>query len=65
MTAGFGAYLRGDGRGHFSPLRELESGFEVPGQARDIQRVRTRNGPIYIVVRDDDKPLVFQASGGR
>jgi enediyne biosynthesis protein E4 len=65
MTAGYGAYLRGDGRGHFTPVRELESGFEVPGQARDIQRVRTRTGVIYIVVRDNDKPLVFQASGKR
>jgi len=65
MTAGYGTYMRGDGKGHFLPLRELESGFEVPGQARDIQRVRTRNGVIYIVARDNDKPLVFQASGGR
>ena len=65
MTAGFGTYLRGDGKGHFTPVRELESGFEVPGQARDIQRVRTRNGAIYVVARDNDKPLVFQASGRR
>jgi hypothetical protein len=65
MTAGYGTYLRSDGKGHFTPVRELESGFEVPGQARDIQRVRTRNGVIYIVVRDNDKPLVFQASGRR
>ncbi|HET9634583.1 MAG TPA: VCBS repeat-containing protein [Gemmatimonadaceae bacterium] len=65
MTAGFGAYLRSDRKGHFTPVRELESGFEVPGQARDIQRVRTRNGVIYVVVRDNDKPLVFQASGRR
>ena len=65
MTAGYGTYLRGDGRGHFTPVRELESGFEVPGQARDIKSVRTRNGVIYIVVRDNDKPLVFQASGRR
>jgi hypothetical protein len=65
MTAGYGTFLRGDGKGHFTAVRELESGFEVPGQARDIQRVRTRNGVIYIVVRDNDKPLVFQASGKR
>ncbi|HJP86790.1 MAG TPA: FG-GAP-like repeat-containing protein, partial [Gemmatimonadaceae bacterium] len=65
MTASFGAYLRGDGKGHFTPLREPESGFEVPGQARDVHSVRTRNGLIYVVVRDNDKPLVFQASGVR
>ena len=61
MSAGYGVYLRGDGKGHFTPVRALESGFSVPGQARDIQRVRTRNGPIYIVSRNNDRPLIFAA----
>jgi hypothetical protein len=70
MSAGYGVYLRGDGKGHFTPVRELESGFLVPGQARDIQRVRTRNGSVYIVSRNNDRPLIFRASnrgtaGGR
>ncbi|HJQ09407.1 MAG TPA: VCBS repeat-containing protein [Gemmatimonadaceae bacterium] len=65
MTAGFGVLLRGDGKGHFTSVRELESGFEVPGQSRDIQRVRTRAGVIYVVARDNDRPLVFQAAGRR
>ncbi len=60
MTAGFGAFLENDGKGHFVPVRELESGFEVPGEARDIRRVRTRDGAIYVVSRDNDTPLVFQ-----
>jgi hypothetical protein len=62
MSAGYGLYLRGDGHGHFTPVKELESGFFVPGQARDIQRVRTRNGYIYIVSRNNDRPLIFRAS---
>ena len=45
-----------------TPVRALESGFSVPGQARDIQRVRTRSGPIYIVSRNNDRPLVFSAA---
>jgi hypothetical protein len=60
MSAGYGVYLRGDGAGHFTPVPELESGFFVPGQARDIQRVRTRAGYIYIVSRNNDRPLVFR-----
>jgi hypothetical protein len=60
LTAGYGVFLRGDGRGHFSPVRSLESGFMVPGQARDIQRVRTRSGDIYIVSRNNDRPLIFR-----
>ena len=59
MSAGYGVYMRGDGKGHFTPVRARESGFSVPGQARDIQRVRTRSGPIYIVSRNNDRPLVF------
>jgi hypothetical protein len=62
VSAGFGVYLRGDGKGSFRPVRELESGFLVPGQARDIQRVRTRSGDIYIVSRNNDRPLIFRSS---
>jgi len=61
MSAGYGVYLRGDGRGRFTTVSELESGFFVPGQARDIQAVRTRKGRIYIVSRNNDRPLVFRA----
>jgi hypothetical protein len=63
LTASFGAFLRDDGKGHFTAVPELESGFEVPGETRDIQRVRTRNGVIYVVARNNDRPLVFQATG--
>jgi len=65
MTAGYGVYLRGDGKGHFTPVRELDSGFFVPGQARDIQRLRTRSGSIYIVSRNNDRPLIFRANDKR
>ena len=59
MSAGYGGYMRGDGKGLFTPVRELESGFFVPGQAR------TRNGSIYVVSRNNDRPLVFRAGGSR
>src|SRR5881398_3325526 len=65
MSAGYGLVLRGDGRGQFTPLRAPESGFSVPGQARDIQRVRTRRGDLYVVTRNNDRPLIFRASGGK
>jgi hypothetical protein len=65
MSAGYGVYLRGDGKGHFTPVRELESGFLVPGQARDIARVRTRSGDIYIVSRNNDRPLIFRPTASR
>ena len=65
MSAGYGLVLRGDGRGQFTPLRAPESGFSVPGQARDIQRVRTRRGDLYVVTRNNDRPLIFRASAAK
>jgi hypothetical protein len=64
MHAGYGVFLRGDGKGGFTPRHATESGFFVPGQARDIQRVRTRSGDLYVVTRNNDRPLVFRASPG-
>jgi hypothetical protein len=60
MNASYGLFLRGNGHGDFTPLRAAESGFLVPGQARDIQRLRTRRGDLYIVARNDDRPLFFR-----
>ena len=62
IHAGFGVFLRGDGTGGFAASGPRESGFFVPGQARDIQRVRTRRGDLYVVTRNNDKALVFRAS---
>jgi hypothetical protein len=60
LTAGYGLFLRGDGKGRFAAVRELASGFLVPGEARDIQRIRTRTGTSYLVSRNNDRPLVFR-----
>jgi enediyne biosynthesis protein E4 len=62
MSAGYGLFLRNDGRGGFTPVPAAESGFRVPGQARDIQRVPTRDGDLYLVARNNDPPLVFRAA---
>jgi len=61
MSASYGLVLRGDGRGRFRPVPAAQSGFMVPGQARDIQRVRTRRGDLYVVTRNNDRALVFRA----
>jgi len=62
MSASYGLVLRGDGHGTFTPVRESDSGFLVPGQARDIQRVRTRRGDLYVVTRNNDRPLIFRST---
>ena len=60
MHASYGLVLRGDGRGGFTPMTMAESGFFVPGQARDIQRLRTRDGALIVVTRNNDRPLLFR-----
>ena len=62
MSAGYGLLLRGNGKGDFTPVEVQQSGFSVPGQARDIKRVRTRQGFLYVVARNNDTPLVFRAT---
>lgn len=62
MAASYGLFLRGDGKGHFTPVRAAESGFFVPGQARDIARVRTARGDLFVVARNNDTPLVFRTN---
>jgi pimeloyl-ACP methyl ester carboxylesterase len=59
MRTSFGAVLLGDGKGGFAAVPPARSGFVVPGQTRDIQRVRTARGDVYIVARNNDRPLVF------
>jgi hypothetical protein len=59
MRSGRGLVLRGDGRGNFAALHPGESGFVVPGQARDIIRVRTSVGVRFVVPRNNDRALVF------
>jgi hypothetical protein len=65
MNGSDGLFLRGDGTGQFTSVRTAQSGFFVPGQARDIQRVRTRRGDLYVVTRNNDRPLVFRAAPAR
>jgi hypothetical protein len=62
MAASNGLLMRGDGKGGFTPVRAPESGFRVPGQSRDVQRVRTASGDLIAVARNNDRPLVFRAS---
>jgi enediyne biosynthesis protein E4 len=59
MSASYGLLLRGDGKGNFTPVPGRSSGFVVPGQTRDIQRIRTARGDLFVVARNNDRPLLF------
>ncbi|HEX6135866.1 MAG TPA: VCBS repeat-containing protein [Longimicrobiales bacterium] len=63
MSASWGVLLRGDGTGGFTAVPSTASGFFVPGQARDIQRMRTAAGELIVVTRNNDRPLIFAPRG--
>jgi enediyne biosynthesis protein E4 len=56
----YGLVLRGSKSGAFTALPHLTSGFVVPGQSREILRVRSRTGDLFVVARNNDRPLVFR-----
>jgi hypothetical protein len=60
MSSSEGLFLRGMGKGKFTPLLAVESGLRLPGQTRDIQRIRTARGELYVAARNNDRPLLFQ-----
>ncbi|HEX2779608.1 MAG TPA: VCBS repeat-containing protein, partial [Gemmatimonadaceae bacterium] len=65
MAASYGLYLEGTGKGTFTPVRAAESGFFVPGESRDIERLGTPKGELYVVTRNDARALVFRPAGKR
>jgi enediyne biosynthesis protein E4 len=60
LRSSYGLLLRGDGTGNFTPVRTSASGFLVPGETRDIPRLRTASGDLFIVARNNDAPLAFR-----
>ena len=63
MADSYGLVLRGSKNGTFTALSHRASGFVVQGQSRGILRVRTRTGDLFVVARNNDRPLVFRLTG--
>ena len=52
FDASFGSILRGDGKGNFTPLSAIQTGFVLRGAVRDIKKVGDK-----IVVAANNRPL--------
>jgi hypothetical protein len=52
-----GLFLKGDGRGGFTPLPILESGWFVPGNAKALVKLRNHAGQTLIVTAQNRGPL--------
>ena len=60
--ASHGVLLRGDGHGRFVSMDAPHSGLEIDGQVRRMREVRTPNGSLVAVARNNDRLLLLQAA---
>jgi hypothetical protein len=65
FDGGLSQLLRGDGRGHFSPVPLLESGLIVPGDAKALAVLDLDHDgwPDFLVTRNNDAALAFRNHG--
>ena len=65
FDGGLGQFLRGDGRGGFSPVPPAQSGLVVPGDAKALAVLDIdRDGwPDFLVTRNDSTTLAFRNAG--
>ena len=57
--AGNGLWLRGDGKGHFTPVPPIESGFLAPLNVASLALVNTAEGKVLIVGNTGDSLQTF------
>jgi len=52
--AGIGLYLKGNGKGGFSPIPARESGMYVRGDTKDLAVIRIKNADYLIAAKNDE-----------
>jgi hypothetical protein len=57
--AGNGLWLKGDGRGHFTPVSSRESGFLAPLDVAGLALINTQAGKAVLVANSGDSLQVF------
>jgi hypothetical protein len=56
-----GLLLTGSGKGEFSPLNDLQSGFNIRGEVRDIRSVNLASGKSMLVFAlNNDSPIMYR-----
>ena len=58
--ASYGLVLRNDGKGNFTALSPIDSGFLLNGEIRDIRPVQTAQGTLIVVARNNAGLQVFK-----
>ncbi|HYW34949.1 MAG TPA: VCBS repeat-containing protein [Balneolaceae bacterium] len=57
--ASYGVYLKGNGKGRLKSLPATKSGFSVRGRIRALVRLKTKQGPLILVARNNDSLKVY------
>ena len=52
--AGYGMFLRGDGKGDFEPVPAYKSGFFTPGDVKDMTTIQFQGKNYIIIAKNDD-----------
>ncbi len=60
--AGIGILLSGDGKGNFEAVPDQTHGFMAPLDARNLNLIRTDQGPLIIVANNDGPLQVFRGT---
>ena len=59
-----GLLLAGNGKGEFTPMNDLQSGFRIRGEVRDIRSIKLISGKsIYIFVLNNDSAKIYGYAG--
>jgi enediyne biosynthesis protein E4 len=58
--ASYGVYLKGDGKGTFKSVPCKESGLKMDGEVRDIITLKSKQGEIILVSRNNNSILAFK-----
>jgi len=58
--ANYGLFLKGNGKGKFKSVLPTDCGFLLEGEVRDIKKLKTKNGEMYMVARNNLPIQVFK-----
>ncbi len=59
MDAGYGVFLKGDGKGNFTYQSQLSSGLSVKGCTRDIVTLKGQNGDKVFFSINNSSPVIY------
>ncbi|WP_348800095.1 VCBS repeat-containing protein [Flavobacterium adhaerens] len=51
--AGYGLFLKGNGKGGFKPISPLTSGFFTPGDVKNMERIKVKDKNYFLVTKNN------------